>query len=259
MNKSMDDLVAGFGCVPAVRRREPTSERFLADVENHQMTVAHEDGIYRHLRFKSSKCGWNQWFDLVTWPGFLTICGDMGTWTFARVPDMFAFFRSSRGLEINASYWAEKLCRGTHDGRDGAKVWDDDLFRDRVLERLEDHDLTDEQKVFVRERFKEEIFSQSGEHFLLHAAYEFHSCLDPECIELGFCCNHEKHRRHHFQFDSCELPDGKDYAFHFIWCLYAIVWGIQQYDALQQGTAHAPDGAGASNLSLNSGDSKTIL
>lgn len=212
--------------------REPTAERFLKDVAGHQMTIAHEDGIYRHLRFKAEKNAWNMWFDLVTWPGFLTICGDMGTWTFARVEDMFAFFRSEReGLNINASYWAEKLQHGTHGGRDGAKVWDDDLFRARVLERLENRDLTDEQKAFVKERVEEEVFGESGEHFLLHAIYEFSCCLDPECVGLRFCRNSERHRRNQFQFGSSELPSGKDYAYHFIWCLYAIVWGIQQYDA----------------------------
>lgn len=166
-------------------RREPTSEQFLKDVADHQMTIAHEDGVYRHVRFRSATRGSVYWFDLVTWPGFLTICGDMGTWTFSRVPDMLTFFRSEReGLNINASYWAEKLQHGTHGGRDGAKEWDDDLFRERVLERIEDSDLTDEQKAIVKECVEEEIFSQSGEHFLLHAAYEFSCCLDPECAEL---------------------------------------------------------------------------
>jgi len=34
-----------------------------------------------------------------------------------------------------------------------------------------------------------------------------------------------------FEFDPCELPSGMVYRYHFIWCLYAIVWGISQYDA----------------------------
>ena len=38
-----------------------------------------------------------------------------------------------------------------------------------------------------------------------------------------------------FKHDDFELTDsweisGNRYTLHFIWCLYAIVWGIDQYD-----------------------------
>ena len=95
--------------------RESTAEQFLRDVDHHNMSVMHESGVYRHLRFRQPDTG-NMWFDLVTWPGFLTISGDMGTWTFARLPDMFEFFRDSK-LRINCDYWAEKLQHGNHIGR----------------------------------------------------------------------------------------------------------------------------------------------
>jgi hypothetical protein len=32
-------------------------------------------------------------FDVVTWPGHLSISGDMGCFVFTRVDDMFTFFR----------------------------------------------------------------------------------------------------------------------------------------------------------------------
>lgn len=103
--------------------RELTAEQFLKDVANHQMESRMENGIYRHLVFRQSgEHSWNMWFGIVTWPGWLTIYGDMGTWTFSRVEDMFCFFRDEK-LRINASYWAEKLQHGTHGGRDGARVW----------------------------------------------------------------------------------------------------------------------------------------
>ena len=62
--------------------REPTAEQFLKDVQRHAMNELHRDGVYRHLRFRQPENG-NMWFELVTWPGHLTIAGDMGTWTFA--------------------------------------------------------------------------------------------------------------------------------------------------------------------------------
>ncbi|MBN7389249.1 hypothetical protein I3U52_24390 [Mycobacteroides abscessus subsp. abscessus] len=75
---------------------------------NHKMTVLRDDDLYRHVRF--AEPGTSIWhFDLVTWPGHLVISGDIGGYHFARLPDMFEFFRKPVGY-INAHYWAEKLC-----------------------------------------------------------------------------------------------------------------------------------------------------
>jgi len=29
-----------------------------------------------------------------------------------------------------------------------------------------------------------------------------------------------------------DIPQGKVWSYHFLWCCYAIVWAIQQYDAI---------------------------
>lgn len=219
---------------PRVAVREPSEDRFLKDVAGHQMTIAHEDGFYRHVRFRAPQNGWNQWFDLVTWPGFLTICGDMGTWTFARVPDMFAFFRSSRpGLNINASYWSEKLQHGTHGGRTGAKEYDFDIFAARLLAQLDSYyGFEGDDLATLQRRVKDEVLSSEDRYEAGIAARDF---------------THTFEDGRKFRFDSCELPDGMDYSFPFIWCLWAIAWGIQQYDAAKANTsAHSPDGEGAS-------------
>jgi hypothetical protein len=88
-----------------------SAERFAADVRGHKLTVLHEDGLYRHLRFQKPGTHF-YWFDLITWPGCLAINGDMEGYTFSRVEDMFTFFRASSGWNsktINPQYWAEKL------------------------------------------------------------------------------------------------------------------------------------------------------
>src|ERR1700722_10858892 len=115
--------------------RECTEAQFLKDVANHKMTVLLDSGIYRHVEFKKpGRC--DMWFDLITWPGCLTVRGDMGTWTFARVEDMFKFFRSNPNkLEINADYWSEKLCTGVHGGRDSAEVWEEEVFRANLIDQ----------------------------------------------------------------------------------------------------------------------------
>jgi len=79
------------------------SDQFLADVAGHKMTVLLDNGLHRHLRFRSSKDSWNMWFEIVTWPGCLMLHGDMGSWCFSRLDDMFAFFRSDK-MAINAHY-----------------------------------------------------------------------------------------------------------------------------------------------------------
>ena len=196
--------------------RQPTPKQFLADVAAHQMTVRHEDGIYRHIRFKKPN-SYNMYFDLVTWPGYLNISGDMGTWTFARLEDMFEFFRCSEGLKINPYYWSEKLKHGNYQGRDGAKVYDDDLFRERLKEQLTDYySLEGDELRQISGALEEEVLSQDCKYDLLIAARDFNFRFDDGRT---------------FKFDCCELPDGEDYSYHFIWCCYAIVWGIQQWDA----------------------------
>lgn len=51
-------------------------ERFLKDVSEHELTVLHEDGLYRHLRFARPNSG-QYHFSIVTWPGYLAYTGDM--------------------------------------------------------------------------------------------------------------------------------------------------------------------------------------
>jgi hypothetical protein len=187
-----------------------SAAEFLVDVANHRLTVRLDQGLYRHLIFQQPRNS-NLWFGIVTWPGYLTIHGDMGTWTFSRVQDMFTFFRDEH-LRVNCSYWAEKLQHGIHGGSDGARVFDADLFKGQLLAQLtEYYSLEGKQLAEVTAALQADVLSQDGKYDLLIAARDF--------------------RHGDFQFDTCDLPDGKEYAYHFVWCLYAIVWAIQQYDA----------------------------
>lgn len=62
-------------------------DRFLRDIQEHELTVIRDDGVYRHLRFQ--KPGTSvMYFDLITWPGHLCFTGDMGSYLFSRVRDM---------------------------------------------------------------------------------------------------------------------------------------------------------------------------
>lgn len=124
----------GFNGEPGVpaMSTDPITEvadRFARETKNHTMTVLRDDGLYRHLRFKAPDNGF-YWFDLITWPGYLTFVGDGEGYVFTRIEDMFGFFRGSR---INPQYWAEKVV----DGRGRLKTYSEERFRQLVTEHLD--------------------------------------------------------------------------------------------------------------------------
>lgn len=99
---------------------EATVHRHADDAfSDHEMTVKHENGIYRHLRFVKPGT-WMYGFDIVTWPGHLFVGGDIESFTFARVNDMIPFFAHA---EINPHYWSEKLVAPR--GQESVKVYDE--------------------------------------------------------------------------------------------------------------------------------------
>ena len=190
-----------------------SAERFLKDVCAHTLEVKKDDGLYRHLSFRGPKPNsWNMWFEIVTWPENLTIHGDMGTWSFSRIADMFEFFRSS-SLKINASYWAEKI---TSESRFGGphKKFHPEQFKVNVLRCVEDEcDLEEPEKATVIAALEAEVFGEECEVFARKALSEF------DCDGFEFT-------------DAYEI-DGDDCTYHYLWCLHAIVWGIGQYDDLR--------------------------
>ncbi|HXC41133.1 MAG TPA: hypothetical protein VN667_19530 [Burkholderiales bacterium] len=201
-----------------------TEENFRKDISGHVMTVLRADGVNRHIRFKRPGMQ-AYWFDLLTWPGVLCIDGDCGTYVFKRVEDMFKFFRPDHGegepgrLFINPSYWAEKCASQSKFG-EGIQRYSPEAFRAAVkadieahFEGSEDH----EQKAIVMAAAEREVLPYADSE---HEAYPA-------------ICEFESESFHFVDFFDRRLTD---YTFHFIWNLYAIAWGIQQYDT----TARVP-------------------
>jgi len=203
-----------------------TEERFLSDVSNHQVTVISDDGVNRHIRFREpgTIC---YGFDLITWPWHLCIAGDCGTYVFSRINDMFEFFRiepsyaakhPERKLFINAGYWGEKLLSiGTNAGY---KEFDEDNFKDRVTKHFNDwkesQKPTPEQADELWDEIESTVLSVvcDGPARAYQAAYDF------------------EHDGFLFE-DFFDGGSTERYTFHYLWCLYAINWGISQYDAEQ--------------------------
>lgn len=197
-------------------------ERFKSDTANHTMEVLHDDGLYRHLKFSNGGSQVYR-FDLITWPGYLCISGDMGCYTFSRVRDMFEFFRDDRGsMGINPGYWQEKIQAGPSIApRDIAKEWSPEQFREQILTHFEDHteDLDGEARDELWEAIKDEVLvHDDNEDCAMRAAMDFRHGNGPDL----------------FEFEDFFEHDCTEWSFHYLWCCYAIVWGISQYDQQQE-------------------------
>lgn len=219
-----------------------TEQRFLRDVESHEMIVLRDDGVNRHIRFKRPGTGCYH-FDLITWPGYLCYTGDMGTFVFCRTTDMFEFFRtdrkySGRGeLAINLDYWGEKLVAVDANGANSvgkAKSFDEDKFT-RVINEYrvgwmrrakEDGTLDKAERRKLWEQVQEEVLDRvgDGEHYAQTAAHEFNFRKDPYDYSR---------RQPEWYFEDLFEHDFTDYTHSFVWCCYALAWGISKYDAEQ--------------------------
>ncbi|PPC90275.1 MAG: hypothetical protein CTY35_14530 [Methylotenera sp.] len=209
-----------------------TEERFLKDVSTHQMKILRDDGVNRHIRFSrpnTSCCH----FDLITWTGKLCYTGDMGTYVFARIEDMFEFFRSDRkygkskgrNLSINLGYWSEKLL-AVDGGRSGGSVqeFDEGAFNKVVmnylLEWIKEHrdSTTKEDRRDLWDAVISEVINADGDTGGMRkqiAGHDFH---------------HTVNSKHEFYFQDLREYNTESYTYHFIWCCYALAWGIEQYD-----------------------------
>jgi hypothetical protein len=189
-----------------------SAARFARDTRGHEMTVLHDDGLYRHIRFSNNPRGYGEyWFDLITWPGSLTIRGDYGdAYTFSREPDMFPFFRSSR-YGINPHYWAQKLDRGTN----SVKTYSEDLFRQLVVEHFVDSVQYSDAPRGLGKAIRAEILNQD-----LTDEREARDLLES------------------FEYEGFEFHDVWEWSFgdwdrSFLWACHAIVWGIARYDRVR--------------------------
>ncbi len=192
-----------------------TVEEFLSCINNHEIKVIREDGVYRHIRFKNPGTN-NQYFDLITWPGMLCYTGDMGTYVFQRTEDMFQFFRDREGeLSINPGYWGEKL--QAIDGNRGFKKFSAETFREDVIEYLKGYELEKDEEAVVMEKLNDLVFNElDGDFDEPQRAYR--------AIQ-----NQDFGRRVCFSDFLCDCSVD-EYTYSFIWALYAIAWGVIQYD-----------------------------
>jgi hypothetical protein len=226
---------------------ECTEERFLRDVADHRMIVISDEGVNRHIRFKEPNSS-NMYFDLITWPGHLCYTGDMGTYVFQRLHDMFEFFRTDREyhrqrgrrLGINLSYWTEKLI-AIDGNRHGGKVQAFDAVKfTRVIndfrvgwmrEAKNGGSLDKTGRRELWEAVDDEVLSRldDGGDRAQYAAYDF--CHDPRS---------NPRRPYGWTFTDLFENDMTEYTHSIVWCCYALAWGIEQYDTAKQAAEVVP-------------------
>ena len=190
--------------------RQHAKARFIEDTAKHEMTVEHNDGLFRSLRFANPDC-FNAHYRINTWPGHLCISGDMGCFVFARLPDMFRFFR---GRDINPSYWAEKL---VGDDRHGHEMFCHQRFEAAIKSdfeywKFDSDDARDSAWKEIEEDLLRREYQRDDE--AIHRALEFRSSATDQWFQ---------------DFWDHRL---RKYNFRFLWACYAIIASIRQYDAL---------------------------
>lgn len=212
-----------------------SAERFFRETAHHRMEVLHNDGLYRHLRFRDPRRGYgSMWFDLITWPGNLVFRGDGESYAFARTTDMFEFFAhelyKDGSVHINPQYWAEKLT-----SHDQSQVYDMDTFREELDKQaqylIDDGSIIDKDQV---ERFKREVegLLEDEDYSTMEAALRM---MD----DFSFFNNEDhayssRHIGEAIRFEdswewvrSCQV-----YQWWYLWACHGIVWGIKQYYAM---------------------------
>ena len=183
---------------------------FVRDTENHAMTVIRADGVNRHLRFGQPGCS-AYWFDIITWPGVLCINGDMGTYVFARIEDMFEFFKvESERYPINPGYWGEKIL--ARDKHADIVEFDEDEFKEILKQIIADSDYDEESAL---DALESDVLSQvtyattRDDAFAIAAVFEFE--------------------------DECPFSDIWEYrcerfTFQYLWNCFAITYAIRKFE-----------------------------
>lgn len=247
--------------------RRNVEQAFTSDIREHELHVLRDDGLYRHVRCMrpGTYCFG---FDIVTWPGYLAYVGDMGTFVFSRIRDMFEFFDSgAERHRINPDYWSEKLQGG---GERPAMEFSEDAYT-RAVREWRDHVIED--TLLGR-------YATDCEH---HGAWLGLGCSPPytaargklalewsigtdpyEVVPLSGLAKiddfkyevewqllrsevYSEERAYHLlsEFEWKDSYDDKDpieihdawdtlgsfreFEFRFLWCCHALVWAIAKY------------------------------
>lgn len=248
------------------------AERFDRETRDHEMTILHDDGLYRHLSFRNPKT-FAYWFELITVPNALIFRGDGESYVFTRIEDMFAFFRDSsdwnRPRRINPSYWAEKVTSS----RTALQEYQEELLAEYVNEALKEaeaeHPGVTKAWTKATDGFLPDYYTSTEtearetlDGFAFKPATTTCTCgASARHLDEGDAATWRfRHRDSHsdnphahmiltepeaeFRFTDTYEWDLTDWHWWYLWACHAIVWGIAQYDAHKAAQTPAAAAAG---------------
>jgi hypothetical protein len=169
-------------------------------------------------------------FTITTWPGYLTITGDMGCYTFRRERDMLSWFNQSRPAyegdrDINPDYWSGKL-EAQDTRRSGYEVFSEDAFEISIREAMAGY-------------LANFSLSQAKRIVLEAQADDLFRAPDGRDEALSRVMNWKCPVTRSYPFDDFWDSNTTEYDFGFLQACHAILWGIKQYDMVTQGRTQA--------------------
>lgn len=200
--------------------------RFQRETAGHQMTVVHDNGLYRHLRFVTPKSDL-YWYEIVSTPGQLVFSGDGDSFVFRLAPDMFEMFRrSAEAGSINATYWAEKCKTGN------VRTYSRERFEQHVWKQV------DERKQYFRGDLRADVQRYIFDSEIYNVDYE----ADAIMAVLGYQYHLTKTRDDRgnwdtFRFRRVHEWELEDFDWWFLFACYAISDAILKYDSARRAVA----------------------
>lgn len=222
-------------------RSEQVLWYFNRDTKDHVLTILRDDGLYRHIRYAKPGCSFHH-VEVITFPGYLAYVGDMGAFTFQRLPDMFRFFRSPTGdvRHINPGYWSEKL--EAVDRSCNYREFDRDTAKEEVLAAVREQldeigEYADDCAPEVLEKWKADTLAEVTRDMTWAPSdeYGFREWVRDELDETEFEGPPRAWPTDGISMEtwSVDLSERslQRYTVQYLWCLYAIVKIIALYDA----------------------------
>ncbi|MGW2048657.1 hypothetical protein ACWCPF_26250 [Streptomyces sp. NPDC001858] len=187
--------------------------RFARETRNHQLTVRHDDGLYRHLVCADPDGGFYR-FDLLTWPHNVFLRGDGFSFGFTVWPtvDMFDVFRGSSAGGINPGYWQEKVTAGK------VRDWSEERFRAWVTDEAAKGEARHPGLV---EAVGKRIL-HSDEHSL-----EYQGTAEYAVASFS-------HGGYRLRLPNDWEKDFEDYSWEYLFACHAVLFGIGLWDAARK-------------------------
>lgn len=190
---------------PEQLRIEHNAEIAERAFKDHVLTILRDEGPdgFRHYRCGKPDGGCHYRFDVLLWPGWILVTGDVGECMWRREYDMLAWSRSAvRSID----YFAEKVPHSIP-----TEEFDPDVARRAVEELLADR---------IGDREDDEEGDDS------EVQGELQEILDGEieCRDLFYQKLYDSGA-----IDGSSMPNAMNFNHNFLWCRQCVIWLLKQF------------------------------